>query len=84
MQRFWSEGRRIHTLCTEEGEPLRFFLDRQLHHVVKVAKWYALSNDWWVNTVSRSYYKVITDKNLLVLIFWDAEREHWYLQRIYD
>ena len=84
MLRFWADGKAIPTVCDTAGQPLEFRLGWQRHQVQEIVKQWELDDDWWEVQTMRTYFKLITKSGFLVVLYWDAARGEWFLQRIYD
>ncbi len=84
MTRFSPEGEPISVLADEAGAPVQFTWRGQTHVVQAIANRWRLDDTWWRGRVWREYFKVTTDRQLLVVLFQDLSAEAWFIQRIYD
>ncbi len=84
MTHFWPEGEPIRVLADETGAPVQFTWRGQTHVVQAVSNRWRLDDAWWRGRVWREYFKVTTDRQLLVVLFQDLSAEAWFIQRIYD
>jgi hypothetical protein len=85
MTRLWPEGERVE--AWSEGErPVAFRWHSELHRVQDVCNRWRIHACWWEpeRAIWREYYKVVTDRGLLCLIYRDLLSGGWFLSRIYD
>ena len=84
MTRLWREGTPVAVDVDTDGTPLRFVWDGRTHPVNRIAKRWQVDMFWWEQRVCRSYFKLASETDLLVIIFYDRVGGAWYLQRLYD
>lgn len=85
MTRLWSEGEPL-KLWSREGIPAHFTWQGESHHVLDVCNRWRIHTRWWEpeHTIWREYWKVVTDRGLLCLIYQDQFSHTWFLARVYD
>jgi hypothetical protein len=68
----------------ETSRPKLFIWAGRKHRIRKIAREWRIDIGWWRFRLWRDYYKVLTDSNLLVLIYQDLQDESWFLLQVYD
>ena len=97
MTRFWPEGQSIDVnTCTEltHGQenhglvpdeiPDHFSWHQSEHRIEEILEIWRIDIDWWRTQKWRTYFRLITNTGLLVIIYQDLVNEKWFLQRLYD
>ncbi len=85
MTRLWPEGEPVETWA-EEGVPARFYWNGVPQHIIHICNRWRVHTRWWEpgHTIWREYWKVVTDKDLLCLLYQDLLSSTWLLARLYD
>lgn len=66
----------------EDGQPRVFTWRHRAHRITAVLKRWIVQVDWWRQEVARQYYKVECENLGTYEIY--CERDHWFLERLYD
>jgi hypothetical protein len=48
-----------------------------------IARW-KVETEWWYQIVTREYWKVLLNSNLLCELYHDLSRDEWFVERVYD
>ena len=85
MTRLRPKGEAIQTWGPAE-RPTGFRWQGTAHHISTFLNCWRLHTRWWEpdQTVWREYLKVITDQEVLCLLYRDLASGDWFLARIYD
>jgi hypothetical protein len=83
MSLIWQPATPIQMLV-EEKAPIAFIWQGRRHQVRLIAKSWRLDWGWWRLRLWRDYYKLLTESQLLVLVYQDLQSGDWFLQQIYD
>jgi hypothetical protein len=83
MTYLWSPALEIVMRCQQEN-PERFQWQQHWHLITQIEDHWRLDSEWWQVRIWREYYRVITDRGWLALIYQDLVNSQWYLQQIYD
>lgn len=76
----------ITVTLNSDGTPTQFIWKEQRHIIELVLKRWELETDWWRadGCIHRLYLAVITDRQLVCVIYHDHRRDVWRLLRLYD
>ena len=75
----------IHILVSlHDNDVVAFTWDGQNHRVVFITEAWRVDVEWWRVRVWRDYYRIVSDKGYLVVIYQDLLDSNWYLQQVYD
>jgi hypothetical protein len=66
------------------GMPLTLVRDGEKQRVTKVYEQWRVTEEWWGEEISRSYFRVKTNKGLVYDIYRDTFNDCWYLSKVYD
>jgi hypothetical protein len=85
MSYFWRD-RPIRVKTNPLGLPCSLVWRRQVHHVTRIDNHWRVDEGWWKEEghIGRDYWKLVTDSDLLVVIYYDLYRAGWYMYRECD
>jgi hypothetical protein len=66
------------------GMPLTLLRDGEKERVTKVYEQWRVTEEWWGKEITRSYFRVKTNKGLVYDIYRDMFNDCWYLNKVYD
>jgi hypothetical protein len=86
MTRLWGEGTPVEVVAGGDGEPVQFVWQGRLHRVLRVVQASEVETDWWepAGPVARAYYAVITDSELLCVLYRELAGQGWRVSKLYD
>ena len=86
MTYFWKEGYPITVQTNPEGFPHYFVWDwyKGIQKVWMIADYWSVDDLWWVERQKRTYYKVVTERGLALIIFLNDLTREWYIQWVFD
>jgi Domain of unknown function (DUF6504) len=84
MTRLWPNGSPIQVVQNGEGLPEHLVWQGQKYAVVEITRRWRIRSDWWRELLWRDYFKLITDRGLLIIIFHDLQEDAWYVQHLFD
>lgn len=65
-----------------EGGPVH--ISRPLRGDLEIVARWRVDLDWWLQPVSRDYWRVLYEGRLLCEVFHDHDLRAWFLERVYD
>lgn len=68
----------------ENDLPITFKWRQQSHRVVMITDHWRVDVEWWRVHIWRDYYRLITDKGYLMVIYQDLLDDNWFVQQLYD
>lgn len=86
MTTLWPEGHPIAVTLDPQGTPTAFVWQARRHAVAQIVQRWDVDNDWWRGDerIWRDYLALITQDNLLCVIYHDRLTDTWRLARLYD
>jgi hypothetical protein len=48
-----------------------------------IAHW-KVETEWWYQLITREYWKVLLNSNVLCELYHDLSRNEWFVERVYD
>jgi hypothetical protein len=81
----WPEGEAVHTWGDVDA-PTGFVWQGISHSIDQVCNRWRVHTRWWQSgeVLWREYWKVITDRRVLCLLYHDLRNGGWFLARLYD
>lgn len=64
---------------SEAGEPLTLVRGRRRYRVTGVSEHWRITDEWWGDEVRRDYFRVETDKELVMDVYRDMVNGGWFL-----
>ena len=84
MTRLLVPAERVDLDADDDGIPLSFQWDGRKHTVVEVAERWRVDTEWWRVRQRREHFVIVTNTQLVLMIYCDLIRREWYVQRIFD
>ncbi len=67
----------------EDGRPVAISLKGKMLHIIKIDEIWEVDTQWWrPRKTSRRYFRVTTEDNRNMAIFWDLVQGGWYRQNV--
>ncbi|MFQ5923623.1 MAG: hypothetical protein ACE5M4_12345, partial [Anaerolineales bacterium] len=69
----------IDVRMSEEGYPSAFIRGKRWNRVATIDLHWRLEGDWWWGEGRKDYYKIVTRKGEILVLFHESKEERWYL-----
>jgi hypothetical protein len=95
MTPFWPAGCAIE-VTEREATPVAFVWQGRTHRIRRVSRHWRVHTNWWpdgggrdgasdaISETWRDYWEVVTDTDLLCVLYHELVAERWYLERIFE
>jgi hypothetical protein len=83
MSRLWREGLPIRMMARGDL-PAHFFWNNQAHHVLYISNRWRVQTGWWRFAIQRTYFKLVTQSDLVVVVYRDETVSRWFLAQVFD
>lgn len=86
MTRLWSEGSPIAVKMGGSDSPESFTWQGQVHRIQHIWQHWQVDSDWWTEQgrAWRDVLAVSTTDGLLCVLYYDVQKQEWFLERLYD
>lgn len=83
MTRLYKDARTL-DVQTRDDIPIAIQWGSAWHPIQHITLSWQMDVNWWRERIYRDYYKVLTQKGLILVIYHDLLTDLWAIQRIYD
>ncbi|MCY4072375.1 MAG: hypothetical protein OXG60_13850 [Chloroflexi bacterium] len=83
MTRLYKDARTL-DVQTRDAIPIAIQWRQAWHPIQHITLSWQMDVNWWHERIYRDYYKVLTQKGLVLVIYHDLLTDLWAIQRIYD
>lgn len=85
MTRVWRSGSPVSSVIeTHAGTPRQFRWNGELYVTLQITNQWRIDTHWWRLPMRRHYFKLLTDRGWVIVLYHDLESGSWYLSRLYD
>ena len=84
MAKLLEKPEELRVTANIEGVPLSITREGKAERVARIYQYCHASEQLWSQEISKSYFRIGTNKGIVYDIYHDTISNLWYLNRIYD